>query len=125
MGSESHIKSDIPDAEGDPGDPEVTDAIHHGPVRVISAKGGFRLFFMEEVVHINILCLHGHVPYVFKEMRGMGILFRVAIGMMHAVEDRVSPRVQERRTLTEKSEPVKELFPEFIHFKHLMRCIPV
>lgn len=125
MGSENHIESDVPDAEGDPRDPKIADAVDKGPVGVRASEGRFGLLPMKQIVHINIFCLHGHIPDVFKKVRGVRILFGVAISVVHAVEDGVGAGVQERRALAEKSEGVKELFPEFVHLKHLMRSIAV
>jgi hypothetical protein len=45
--------------------------------------------------------------------------------MMHAVEDRVGPGIQKGRTLGDKRQHIKKLLPESVHFKHLMRRIPV
>lgn len=53
----------------------------------------------------------------------MGVFFSVAIRVMHAMQDRVCPGVEEGRALGDKSETVKEPFPEFIHSEHLMRSI--
>ena len=125
MGSEGHIKGDISETENDPGDPEIADAIHHRPTWVVAAKCGFGFFFIQEIVHIDILRLHGHAPDVLEEMRGMGILFRVAVGVMHPVQDGISPGVQKGRALGQKGQAIKEPFPEFIHLKHLMRGIAV
>jgi hypothetical protein len=55
----------------------------------------------------------------------MGILFRIAIGMMHPVQDRIGPRIEKGRALRNEREGVKEPFPKLIHLKHLMRRISV
>ena len=111
MGGEGHIESDIPDPEGDPGDPEIADAVDNGPIGVIASEGRFGLFPMQQIIHINILCLHGHVPNVLKEMRGMRILFGVAVRVVHPVEDGISARVQEGGALGQEGETIKESFP--------------
>jgi len=80
---------------------------------------------MQEIIHVNILRLHSHIPHILKKMGGMGILFRIAVCMVHAVQDSIGPGVQEGRALGNKSEAVKESFPEFIHSEHLMRSIAV
>jgi len=55
----------------------------------------------------------------------MGVFLRVTIGMMHPVQDSIRPGIQEGRTLGDKGKGVKEPLPKLIHFKHLMRSIPV
>jgi hypothetical protein len=56
-------------------------------------------------------------------MGGMGVFFRVAVGVVHPVEDRIGAGIEKRRTLGDKRESVKEPFPKFIHLKHLVRRI--
>ena len=63
------------------------------------------------------------MPDILKKVRGVGVLFRIAVRMVHAVQDSIGPGVQEGRALGNKSEAVKELLPELIHLKHLMRTI--
>ena len=58
-------------------------------------------------------------------MGGMGVFLRVAIGMVHPVQNGISTGIQKRRALGNKSETIKESLPKLIHFKHLMRGIPV
>ena len=53
----------------------------------------------------------------------MWILFRIAVCMVHPVQDGISAWVEETAALGDKGEAIEELFPEFIHLKHLMRCI--
>jgi hypothetical protein len=45
--------------------------------------------------------------------------------MVHPVEDGVCPGRKVGATLCDPGENVKELFPEFAHDKHLVRCVPV
>jgi hypothetical protein len=58
-------------------------------------------------------------------MRGMGVFLRIAIRMMHPVEDGIRARIQKGRTLRNESKEVKEAFPKFIHPKHLVGSITV
>lgn len=55
----------------------------------------------------------------------MGIFFRIAIRMVHAMQDSISPGIQKRGALGEESEAIKELLPEITHLKHLMGSIAV
>jgi hypothetical protein len=55
----------------------------------------------------------------------VGIFFGVAIGVMHPVEDGIGPGIEKGRTLGDKGERVKEVFPKFVHPKHLVRSIAV
>ncbi|EON76493.1 hypothetical protein ADIS_2943 [Lunatimonas lonarensis] len=45
--------------------------------------------------------------------------------MMHPVQDSIGPRREVRATLANPGKDVEELFPIFVHYKHLMSCIPV
>lgn len=58
-------------------------------------------------------------------MRGMGILFGIAVRMMHSVKDRIGAGIEKRRALRDKGEEVEEPLPKFIHPKHLMGSIAV
>ncbi len=48
------------------------------------------------------------MPYVLKEMRRVRILFRIAIGMVHAVHDCVGAGIKKRRALGYEGEQVKK-----------------
>jgi hypothetical protein len=80
---------------------------------------------MEQIIHIDILCLHGHGPDVLEEMRRMRIFFGIAVGVVHPVEDSVGAGIEKRGTLGHKGERVEEPLPEFIHLEHLVRSIAV
>ena len=95
MGGEGEIEGEVADAEGDAGYPEIADTVQDGPFGVVATEGGFGFFFMEEVVHVDVLCFHRHGPDVFEEMGGVGIFFGVAIGVMHTVQDGVGAGIQE------------------------------
>ena len=123
MRGKRNIKGDIPDPKRDPGHPKITDPVKKGPLGIISPEGGLGFFFIQEVVHVDILGLHGHMPDIFKEMRRMGVLFRVAVRMVHTMQNGIGPGVQKRRTLGDKSQHIEELFPERMHFEHLVRAV--
>lgn len=53
----------------------------------------------------------------------MRILFRVAIRMVHSMQNGISPGIQKGRSLGKERKTVKEFFPELIHLEHLMRTI--
>lgn len=55
----------------------------------------------------------------------MWIFFRVTVGMVHTVKDRVGPGIEIRRTLCDPRKNVKKTFPAFAHGKHFMRSITV
>ena len=55
----------------------------------------------------------------------MRILLRVAVRVVHPVEDGIAPGIQEGAALDDEGESIKEFLPEFIHLKHLMRGIAV
>jgi len=42
---------------------------------------------------------------------------------MHPVEDGIGPGVQEGAALGDKKLRNRKILPEFVHLKHLMRCI--
>ena len=63
------------------------------------------------------------MPHILKEMRRVGVLLRIAVGMMHAMQDSIGPGIQKGRPLRNESEAVEESLPELIHFKHLVRAI--
>jgi hypothetical protein len=58
-------------------------------------------------------------------MGGVGIFFRVAVGVVHPVEYGVGAWVEEGRALGDKSEAIKEFLPKFVHFKHLVGSVAV
>jgi len=55
----------------------------------------------------------------------MGVLFGIAISVVHPVKDCISPRIQKRRALRNKGKSVEKTLPKLIHPKHLMRGIAV
>ena len=55
----------------------------------------------------------------------MRILFGIAIGVVHAMQDGVSAGIEKGGALCYKGKCVEKSFPEFIHLKHLMGRIAV
>lgn len=55
----------------------------------------------------------------------MRVVFRVAVGMVHAVQHRVSAWIEKTGTLAEKGEQEEKLLPEIAHLKHAVRRIPM
>ena len=55
----------------------------------------------------------------------MGVLFGIAIGVVHPVKNGIGPGVQKGRPLRDEGKGVKEFLPELIHLKHLMRGVAV
>ena len=125
MGSKCYIKGHVTETEHNTGDPEIAEPVQYGPGRIISPESRFGLLSIEQIIHVDILCLHGHGPDVLEEMRRMRILFGIAVGVMHPVEDGVGAGVEKRRTLGNKGKCVEESLPELIHLKHLMGRIAV
>lgn len=58
-------------------------------------------------------------------MGAVRVLRRVAIGMVHPVEDSIGPGGEVRTPLANPGEDIKELLPELTHLKHLMGRIAV
>lgn len=58
-------------------------------------------------------------------MGTVGIFRRVTVGMVHPVEDGISPRREIGTALANPGEDIEEPFPKFIHLEHLMGCVPV
>ena len=125
MSGESYIEGDIAGAEEDAGDPGIADAIEGRPGGVAVAEGRFGFQFVFPVIEVDVLCLDHQAPDVFYEMGRVGIFLGVAVGVMHPVEDRIGPGIEEGGTLGEKGERVKEFLPESIHLEHLMRRVPM
>jgi hypothetical protein len=67
--------------------------------------------------------MHHHGKYFLEKMRRMRVLFGVAICVVHAVQNSVSPRIEVRRALSNPGKNIKEALPEFIHGEHFMRRI--
>ena len=55
----------------------------------------------------------------------VGVFRRVAIGMVHPMKDGIGPGRQIRASLANPGEDIKEPFPEFTHFEHLMGGVAV
>lgn len=55
----------------------------------------------------------------------MGVLFRVAVGMVHPVKNGICPWIQKGGALRNEGEAIEEFFPKLVHFEHLMRSIAV
>ena len=125
MGGKCRIKSHIPDTKRNTGDPKIADSVQYRPGRIISPESRFGLLSMEQIIHIDILCLHGHGPDVLEEMRGMRIFLGIAVSVVHPVQDGVSAGVEKRRALRNKGKRVEKFLPEFIHLKHLVGRIAV
>ena len=58
-------------------------------------------------------------------MRAVGIFGRVAVGMVHPVEDSIGAGRQIGASLTDPGKDIKEPLPELTHFEHLVRCVAV
>lgn len=58
-------------------------------------------------------------------VRRVRIVFGIAVGMVHPVEDSIGPWAQIRRPLGHICEGVKETFPELAHGEHFMCRIAV
>ena len=58
-------------------------------------------------------------------MRAVRVLRGVAIGVVHPVEDGVSPRRKVGAPLANPGEDVEKPFPEPTHFEHLVGCVAV
>ncbi|REG94253.1 hypothetical protein C8N25_10178 [Algoriphagus antarcticus] len=58
-------------------------------------------------------------------MRTMRILWRIAVGMVHSVQNSVGSRREVGTTLPHPCEKVEEFFPILIHVEHLMCSVPV
>lgn len=58
-------------------------------------------------------------------MGGVRVFFRVAIRMVHPMQNGVCPGVEEGGALGDKGKGIKEPLPELIHSKHLMRRVPM
>ena len=99
MGGKCDIKCDVGQTEKDSGHPSIPNAVDQRPGRIITLKGRFRFFLMQQIIEIDIFSLYRHGPYILKKMGGMGIFFRVAVGMVHPMEDRIGPRIEKGRTL--------------------------
>ena len=125
MGGEGDIKGDIAEAEGDAGRPDVTDPVECRPGGVAVAERRFGFQLILEIIQVDIFGLHHEAPDVLYKMGGVGVFFRVAVGVMHPVKDGIGAGVEERGALGEEREEVKELFPELIHLKHLVRSVAV
>ncbi len=55
----------------------------------------------------------------------MRVFFRVAICMVHPMQDTIRSGTQIRRTLPDIGEDVKKLLPISVHREHFMGCIPM
>ena len=55
----------------------------------------------------------------------MRIFFRIAVGVVHPVEDGVGAGVEKRGALGNEGKRVEEFLPELIHLKHLVGRIAV
>lgn len=55
----------------------------------------------------------------------MRIFFGIAIGMVHAVQNRIGTWIQKTGALENKSHGIKNLFPKIVEGKHFMGCIPM
>ena len=55
----------------------------------------------------------------------MRIFFRVAIGVVHPVENGIGSWIKKGRALGKEGKAVEKPLPELIHSEHLMRSIPM
>lgn len=58
-------------------------------------------------------------------MGAMRVLGRIAVGMVHSVQNCICSWRQIRTTLTYPGKHIEKPFPEFCHGKHLMGCVSV
>ena len=82
--------------------PCIREFIERFPFWNIFIETFFRFDPVKQIVEINILHPQHHLKHAAEILRGVRILFRVAVGMMHPVHDRISARIEEGRPLCNK-----------------------
>ena len=122
---ENDIECGVTEAENDAGRPGIAETIERRPGRIAVAEGRLGLFFVFQVIEIDVLGLYHQAPDVLDEMRRVGVLFGIAVGMVHPVQDGIGARVKERRSLRNEGETIKKAFPALGHFEHLMGSVSV
>ena len=58
-------------------------------------------------------------------VRGVRIVFRIAVRVVHPVQNGISTGTQIRGTLGNPGQAKEKLFPKWIHREHLVRGVPM
>ena len=74
---------------------------------------------------VQIFGLPHHRKYVLGVVGRVRVAGRVAEGVVHPVQNRVSPWTQVRRTLREVGQRVEKALPKFAHREHFMGRVAV
>ena len=119
------INEDIEQSPAHPCGHRIGKEVEFMPIRHILRKSLFGLNPKGKVVIINVSSFPHHRKQVFGMVRTVGILGRVAIGVVHPVEYGISPGREIRTALTNPGKDIEEPFPKFIHFEHLMGSVAV
>lgn len=109
----------------DAGRPFVAEFVQLVPGWVIAQELWIDINSLGSQAVENALGMHHHSKYVLEEIRGMRILHRVGIGMVHPVHDGVGTGCQIGRTLCHVCSQVKKPLPRLAHREHLVRCVTV
>lgn len=127
-GSEAKIKERIKNAEDNAHHPAVANLLQHGPLRIVFVETLGKLVEFpatRQAVLIDFLGVPHHLEHVLKEVWRMGIIFRIAVSMVHAMEHRVATGIEKAGPLTKKGNQKEELLPKVAHFKHTVGRIPM
>lgn len=93
MGSKYHVKRNIERDEKQAGYPKIAYVIDERPGRVTINKLRLRLGFKVAVRQVYIFGLNHQTPNILNKMWRVRVFLGIAIGMVHTVNDGISPRV--------------------------------
>jgi hypothetical protein len=123
MGGKSNIERNIAESKQEPDGPGVGDPVHQLPLGVMALECFFRLHIVLGIIEVNILGMYGHVPDIFKKMRGMRVFLGITVCVMHTVHDGICPGIKKGRALHEDRQSIKKALPKRIHRKHFVGSV--
>ncbi len=103
-------------------DPRLSEAIERGPIRKAAVEARLRLFAAVGERVVALLGRQHHREHVAVEERRVRILLRVAVRVVHAMQNPVAARGTGARTLRHVGEQVEEALPTLGHRKLTVRA---
>jgi hypothetical protein len=125
-GCKKTIERNIPGHKRKTGNDAIPETIHFIPDgQILFCELGIGCHSVIQKVIVHDAGLPHHVPYVFKKMRAMGILFGITVYVMHTMHNCISPWHQVGRPLGKPGQEIKYFLAFGSGGIHLMRPIPV
>lgn len=125
MGGKHYVESHIGQSENNTRYGGRTHAVDNGPFGKMPGEFGIGLPGALKVNAVAFDGGFGHLKYVPEKVRRVRIFFGVAVGMVLAVHQGISPRIKKRGAFEKVGHQVKSPLPKLIGGEHAVRGVAV